>query len=203
MFWKREPRKIFQKQLRKLSATGRFCYLFLCIETYLLTRYPQKDWSPIAKRMWQWTEQYWSEGSDVYAVVVPEYLFEFDTYAQTNASFEGRLSENEYTELLQLFDGVTSGNPDDEINQVLQLPLDFCGLCEGCSYGQAMEWVQSVFDTLYDIFAMQNIPLPDINQIRKSPVYSKWEKWGWGGFENSEAFSIILNMQKDKSNTIV
>lgn len=41
------------KNLRKLSLTGRMCYLFMCVEKYLISLYHQKDWTPVAKRCWQ------------------------------------------------------------------------------------------------------------------------------------------------------
>lgn len=110
-----------RKELEKLSLTGRLCYLFMCLETYLITCYPDRDWTPVAKRCWQWTNVYWNEGCDTYSSVVPEFLFEFDNYNETNLlAFDGNLLEQEYLELINLFAGVTTGNKDDELNQLLR-----------------------------------------------------------------------------------
>ena len=58
--------KNIERAWKKLSLTGRFCYLFMCVETYLVTRFPERDWTPVAKRCWQWTEDYWDKGWDIY-----------------------------------------------------------------------------------------------------------------------------------------
>ena len=34
------------EEWKNLSLTGKLCYLFMCIEKYLVTCYPDKDWSP-------------------------------------------------------------------------------------------------------------------------------------------------------------
>ena len=74
------------EELNKLTLTARLCYVFMCIEKYLITIYPDKNWSPVAKRMWSWTNFYWNEGWDNYSVVVPEFILEFDSYEETNNS---------------------------------------------------------------------------------------------------------------------
>ena len=66
--------KNLERAWKKLSLTGRFCYLFMCVETYLVTRFPERDWTPVAKRCWQWTEDYWDKGWDIYSAVIPEFF---------------------------------------------------------------------------------------------------------------------------------
>lgn len=107
-------------KLDNLSLTGRLCYLFMCI---------------VAKKCWQWTSVYWNEGRDRYSIVVPEYLFEFPNYEKTNTlAFDGMLSKKEYLELTNLFAGLTTGNSEDELNQVLSLPIEFNNVCECTSF---------------------------------------------------------------------
>ena len=31
-----------------ITMTGRLCYIFMCIERYLTTLYPERDWTPEA-----------------------------------------------------------------------------------------------------------------------------------------------------------
>ena len=78
--------------------------LFMCMEKYLITCYPERNWEIVAKKCWQWTSVYWNEGRDRYSIVVPEYLFEFPNYEKTNTlAFDGMLSKKEYLELTNLF----------------------------------------------------------------------------------------------------
>ena len=34
-----------------ITMTGRLCYIFMCIERYLVTLYPDRDWTPISKSL--------------------------------------------------------------------------------------------------------------------------------------------------------
>ena len=36
-----------------IYMTGRLCYLFMCIEKYLVTRWPDRNWVPVAEALWQ------------------------------------------------------------------------------------------------------------------------------------------------------
>lgn len=181
--------KQLQRRLRKLSMTGRLCYLFLCVETFLTSLYPERDWTPVARRCWPWTEDYWNKGWDAYSVVVPEWLLEFDGYEQTNAqNYDGALSEDTYNELTQLFAGLTTGEPDDELNRVLMLPIDFSNACEGAGLTQASSETMAVFEEMQKIFARHSLPLPDMDRVRH---LTAWD--GWGGFFDSTQISLILN----------
>lgn len=178
------------KDLRKLSLTGRMCYLFMCIEKYLTVLYPQKDWTPVAKRCWQWTNRYWNEGWDIYSVVVPEYLFEYNTYEETKDDFDGQLTEKDYDELVDLFQGITDGNPEDEINQVLKMPIEFSNECECTDFGAASVSSMYLFLDMKHIFDLHTIMLPDIIKVSNMTMD---QKNGWGEFVDSKYLSIILN----------
>lgn len=96
--------KNLYEELKELSMTGRLCYFFMCIEKYLITCYPKRDWTPVAKRCWQWTNDTWDIGCDIYSPVVPEFLLEFDNYEETNRrAFDGELSKSDYLALINLY----------------------------------------------------------------------------------------------------
>lgn len=177
--------------LKSLSLTGRLCYLFMCIEKYLVTCYPDKDWTAVAKRCWQWTSIYWDEGCDIYAPVVPEFLLEFDNYSDTNTyAFDGKLSEKDYLELRQLYKDITNGSAEDEINQVLMLPINFNNECECTDFKDADDPTLMIVHKMQEILALHNIYAPDINTVKNMTVDIKG---GWGNFVNSEYLSIIIN----------
>lgn len=178
------------KEFEKLSLTGRLCYLFMCIEKYLITCYIDRDWTPVAQRLWQWTNIYWNEGCDIYAPVVPEFLLEFDTYQETNIrSFDGKLSEEDYLMLKRLYNGITNGNVDDEINLVLMLPIDFNNACECSNFSDANEPTLMIIDKMQQFLSLHNISFPDIYKVQHMTVD---EKNGWGNFVDSKYLSIII-----------
>lgn len=177
--------------LKMLSMTGRLCYLFMCIEKYLLSCYPERDWTPVAKRCWQWTNVYWDEGCEIYSAVVPEYILEFDNYEETNLrAFDGKLSENDYLALINLFASITTGKPDDEINRILMLPINFCNACDGTNFAHANEPALKILYEAQQFLLAHNIAFPSVCKVKNMTVE---KKNGWGEFVDSEFLSIILN----------
>lgn len=177
-------------KLDNLSLTGRLCYLFMCIEKYLTICYPERNWEIVAKNIWQWTNVYWNEGCDRYSVVVPEYLFEFSDYEKTNTLvFDGMLSKGEYLELTNLFAGLTTGNSEDEINQVLILPIEFNNECECTNFEDANAPTLMILYKMHDFLSMHNIRFPSISNVQNMTVD---QRNGWGNFIDSEYLSIII-----------
>ena len=177
-------------KLENISLTGRLCYLFMCIEKYLTATHPDREWNIVAKRFWQWTGIYWDEGVHIYSQVVPEYLFEFDNYDETNLkSFEGDLSKEDYYTLINLFTGITDGNSQDEINQVLMLPIEFNNLCDGMYFKNADEPTLTLLYNLQQLLLSHDISLPDVDKISSMTIE---EKNGFGNSIDSEYLSIII-----------
>ena len=174
-----------------ISMTGRLCYLFMCIEKYLTTLYPDRDWTPVSERLWSWTDHYWNEAQDNTDQIIPEYLFEFSTYERTNKRcFEGELSKEHYDTMLKLYDGITKGNSEDEINQVLFTTVEWGTVCEGSSFKGAnaptlnyLEWMESVLQK-------HSIEVPDREKVSSM---TRDQKDGWGEFCDCKYLSIVLN----------
>ncbi len=63
------------KRFDNITMNGRMCYIFMCIERYLLALYPDRDWTPVAKRMWQWTSYccWTDDGLDIYEKTIPSW----------------------------------------------------------------------------------------------------------------------------------
>lgn len=179
-----------EPKIKTLSLTGRLCYLFMCIEKYLTFCYSEREWDLVAKKCWQWTNVYWNEGCDTYSVVVPEYLFEFEDYEKTNILvFDGKLSLKDYLELTNLFAGLTTGNPEDEINQVLMLPIEFNNKCECTNFNDADIPTLNILYRMQHFLSLYNISVPSINGVH---TMTADQKNGWGNFINSEYLSIII-----------
>ncbi|MBD5112277.1 MAG: hypothetical protein HDT42_07070 [Ruminococcaceae bacterium] len=176
---------------KSISLTGRLCYLFMCIERYLITCYPDRDWTPAAKRCWQWTNRYWNDGCDIYAPVVPEFLLEYDNYEDANRlAFDAMLSREDYAELTELYDGITDGESENEINCVLYLPVDFANACEGTNFDEADKPTIEILEKMLEILRLHGIEPPYIDNVADMTVE---QKDGWGDFTDSEYLSVILN----------
>lgn len=185
------------QQFENITLTGRLCYLFMCVERYLVTLYPQKDWKPIAKRMWQWTNQeYWETAWDVYSEIVPEFILEFDIYEETNTrAYDGNLKKEDYDEITVCFKGITNGNADDEICEVFMIPSDFGSLCEYSSFSYVDSGTLDFLKQMRIILEKHHIAFPDMSfmdNFRFDRNHSN-EREKWGKRVNTEYLSIILN----------
>lgn len=162
--------------------------------------YPEVDWKPIAKYMWQWTEHYWDESWDNYSKIVPEYIFEFPTYEELNEhSFDGSLGKEEYAEIINCYAGITSGNPDDEINMAIRVPIDMGNYVEGAAFSCAEPLVYEEIEKIERILIKHSIELPK-KDVLAHFVFRKEDLAGrepWGDFENTEEFSVILNCKNN------
>ena len=66
-------------------------YSILCVGEVLVAKYPDDDWSVLSKEMLKATSTYWDEWGNRFIEIIPEYLFEFDTYEESD--FEGTIYE--------------------------------------------------------------------------------------------------------------
>lgn len=168
-----------------ISLTGRLCYLFMCYEQYLTTRYPTKDWTLVAKKCWQWTSHYWNEGCDIFAQIIPEFLFEFDDYDQISKQIDNNLSKKDYEQLKSLYKDVYI----EEINQLFMLGIDFNNACECTDFANADDITIDILGKAQMILSKHHIPYPDIHLLSG---FSVNQKNGWGDFIDSSYLSIIL-----------
>jgi len=176
--------------LDNLSMIGRICYLFMCIEKYLVNRYPDRDWSVVADKLWNWTEEYWNDAQEKSDMIIPEYVFEFSTYKEVNKRcFDGEMPEVLYNQLIQLYSGITTGNPEDEINQVLFTTVEWGTYCEGAAFQNAVGPTSALIDYLLGILDKYGIDYPSADGIQHLTID---QKNGWGEFCNCRHLSIIL-----------
>jgi hypothetical protein len=110
----------------------------MCIERYLVSLYPEKDWTPVARRMWNITTdmEKFSEGSpgNSYREIVPSYIMKSYKYGYgyekvNSMVFEGKLEKEVYDEIRALYDGIYKGDPDEEINKIISLVYDTVYCC--------------------------------------------------------------------------
>lgn len=164
-----------------ISMNGRMAYLIMCVENYLISRYPDKDWSVLAQKMWWATSTYWDDWDYEFMEIIPEYLFSKNDYI--SCGFDA-LSEEDYDYYTNLF-----RNMPDDFNRLLlnlhKLQEVYC-YSSIPSYGK--EAVEIVFDSV-SILEKSNIVIPDSKLISFS---SFSEKDGWGDFFDGTKLSRLI-----------
>lgn len=164
-----------------ISMNGRMAYLILCIEKYLITKYPMKDWNKLSSLMWNVTSDYWDEWDFKYIEVIPEYLFAFESFEDSD--FEC-ISKEEYSYFSELLKDLP-----EEVNQLLLAPHNLQEVyCYSTIPGTGDEASQIILDVCA-ILQKSNIELPDISSVSFS---SFSEKNGWGEHFDGTKLSLIL-----------
>ena len=165
-----------------ISMNGRMAFAILCIEKFLLEKFPDEDWSELSKLMWSVTSIYWDEWDNKFIEIIPEYLFEFDNYEDSD--FEV-ISEGEYNAFVKLFKDKPS-----IINEMLLKLHELQNIyCYSSISGNGIEASQIVLD-LCEILEQNGIVIPDLNTVSFS---SFTEKDGWGYNFDGTKLSLVLN----------
>ncbi len=161
---------------------GRMAYSILCIEKYLINTYPSEDWTPLSKIMWEVTSSYWDEWDSKFIEIIPENLFENNSYEESG--FE-EINEDEYNTFAELF-----RDKSDEINTLLFKLHELQEIyCYSSIPGNGDDASQIVLD-ICNILERNGIELPDISSVSFS-AFS--EKNGWGNNFDGSKLSIILS----------
>ena len=168
---------------------GRMAYVIMCVEAYLKNVYPDRDWKLVASAMWKATNNNWGDWTDLYCGFIPEVLCQYDNYDEDDLG--SSYTEAEFNTLKNLYSGITEGredDPTDELNYVLNKPLEMAMVYEGTGIGDGSESVE-IINSLEEILIKHQIVLPDYNKISFSSIE---ELNGWGNDFDGEFLSIIL-----------
>ena len=102
-----------------VSVFGRVAYAIMCFEKYVVSVYPSIDYSPVVEIMWSIIDgsNYLDESAYKYYIeIIPECLFEF--YSYENSDFE-YLSKDEYLLFTRLLN-----NDDQNLNTIMKCIYD-------------------------------------------------------------------------------
>ena len=165
-----------------ISMNGRMAYAILCVEKYLKEKFPENNWFELSKLMWNVTSIYWDEWDNKFIEVIPKYLFEFDTYEESD--FE-EISEDEYNSFVALLKDKPAVVNDllMKLHQIQEV------YCYSSIPSNGEEASQIVLD-ICAILEQDNVSLPDINVVNFS---SFSERDGWGNKFDGTRLSLILN----------
>ncbi len=157
-------------------------FLILCVEKYVIAKHPETDWSVLSEWMWKATSEPWDEWDDRFMEIIPEFLFEFDSYDE--AEFDN-LTAEEYKTFTTLF-----SSRDKDLNALL---LKLHELQQVYCYEAIPENGVAAINIVLEackILEQNNIPLPEISSIAFS---SFSEKNGWGEDFDGTNLSLILS----------
>lgn len=176
-------------KLADVSMNGRMAYTIMCVEAYLVSKYPDRDWTIVSREMWKATNEYWDIFYDAFCELLPEIFLTYDSY---NEDLAKSISEEEFKIIKQLYEGITTGSEDesnDEFAQMIRKPFDFCMAYEGTGIGDGSEGY-AIIKEAEKILTENGIPLPDYHKV----LFSSFsEKNGWGNDFDGRPLSVILN----------
>ena len=102
-----------------ISMNGRMAYVIMCVEKYLVTIFPDKDWTVLSNRMWKATSENWGDWPEEFSICIPDVFLQYDEYDRQELN--DVLSEGEYRVLKALYRGITEGREDDPSDEVRKL----------------------------------------------------------------------------------
>ncbi|WP_026522283.1 hypothetical protein [Butyrivibrio sp. VCB2001] len=180
---------MIREQLASISMNGRMAYGIMCVEQFLLSLYPDRDWTILSEQMWPVTNMFWDEWNERFMEIIPKYLFEFENYKE--AEFE-YLSENDYAEFVKLYSGISDGEKEDVSDPVNFLLLALYRIEEVYAYASIPGKGEECLDILDEMMSVLNdasVQLPDVNKVAFS---SFDEKNGWGESFEGRDLSFVL-----------
>lgn len=87
-----------------ISLRGRMAYVIMCAERYALAKKPGVEWQLVFKDLWSIAEDImWDDWSDRVMDLLPEYIYELETYDPNEFSW---LDEEGFMQLKKLYEGM-------------------------------------------------------------------------------------------------
>ena len=179
-------------KLSTVSMNGRMAYVIMCVETYFLKKYPERDWALIFRIMWKATSMNWADWADMYSSVIPDVILQFDAYS--SKEFSNTLSVEEFAKVKNLYFGITEGiedDPNDEVNYMLNKPFEMAMVYEGTVIDDGKESFE-IIEKTEQILRCNGFDLPDYSKVLFSSVN---EHNGWGNDFDGVFLSCLLNKQ--------
>ena len=182
-----------------LSERGVICYIFMCIERYIIKLYPDYDWKPAARNMWELTDNWWDEEFEgwFYLKVVPNRILQFDSYKDA-CIYDNiwKLSEDDYNAITSVYRIIEKHNGLEELDWLFNIPLLFMGIVYVNELKGKLDWDSDIGDYVY-IIEMENIllkygiELPD-DSVLEPFKYEEKKIWIPYRKKDTTFLSIIL-----------
>lgn len=174
---------MIKNSFNDISIRGRIAFCIMAVENYTSFTYPDVDFSAISKLMWNIVgdTDFIDNSAYRYMEIIPEYLYEFDSFADSDFEY---ISESEYEAYKRILP-----KSDEALNQIMHRIYDI-----------AMEYAyeaipvpgKKTIDYLFDVIKTLEercIPIPDISSVSSS-TFDQHD--GWGDFISYKGLSRYL-----------
>ena len=171
------------KQFEGISLLGRISYAIMCAETYLTTIHPNRDWRPLFGLLWSICDEatYWDEWASKVLEVVPEYLFEFPSFEESDFD---HLDEESYNTMRSLLSDYDAGT-DTLLEGIVDMEEAYAYTEIGGIGEESLDILESVVKVLED----SGMPLPDPQAV----AFSSFKECGGRGSSfDFRPLSIVL-----------
>lgn len=174
--------KINGNDFNNISMIGRAAYCVMCVEKYALAKYPEKDWKPLLKWMWQITTENFDEWYYRFMEILPDYLYEFDNYKDSDFEYLSEDDYNYYSEFLK--------DIDSNMNKLLKITTEISMVYSYTEIpGIGKESIKLV-EKAISILNTAGIEPPNVADVSR---FSFSEKNGWGNHFDGTTLSVVLN----------
>lgn len=147
--------KNITEKLKSVSVAGRIAFILMCIEKYLVTQYPEKDWIPLAEEMWKFNDSYWDEWLYSFIDLFPECIDENDSFEEYTGKYSYDTFRNLYKDLR-----------NNELNEMLVLFNCFMGIYLYTSVCDCTERMfPEVIEEIISYLTKNNISVPDVEKV--------------------------------------
>lgn len=167
-----------------ISWRGRVAFAIMCLEQYLITKEPNKNWTPLSKKLWAITDgkMLLDEWSNRVIDLLPECFFAFKDYASSDFTY---LTEEEYNTFKNLYEGL-----GEDFSQLIEKVHEMEEVYAYTVIDDNGDKCAEVLEEIIQILEKNSISLPDYNLIS----FSKFgENEGRGEPFDGTKLSIIMN----------
>ena len=186
-------------RFENISMTGRLCYIFMCVERYLLAVYPDKDWTVIAQKMWQWTKQFWCDGWWEYGDVLPKDTLKYKNYEEV--CFPNTdITREEFETLTALYKSIPIALLYGELDTVLNIPFIMGNICDAFDYRDKVgeEQTMGAIHRIEELLKAHGIEPPEVPAAEPFTIRDDVRNHNhiidiWRMKVNADHLSIILN----------
>ena len=159
------------KQFEEISLLGRIGYAIMCAEAYLTAIHPSRDWRPLFEMLWSICDKgtFWDEWASEILEILPECLFEFPSFEQSDFS---HLDEKDYEIMKSLLSDYDSGT--DILLEGIRNMEEAYAYTEIDGIGEES---LDILEDIVEVLEKAAVPLPD----PKAVAFSSFEECGGRG----------------------
>ena len=172
------------------TLLARTAYVIMCFERYVISVYPNTDFTSVAAMMWQIVDgsDYLDEAAYRFSEIIPESLFEFSDYKSSGFDY---LVQEQYDHFISVLN-----DTDQVLNMIMlsvyDIAMSYCYTTVEPGAPITLPYLQKVID----VMETNNIELPDLNLLSEYTVTNpqserKGDKW-MGDNIDRKTLSILL-----------